>query len=680
MFYRLPKKPARMRLAALVLIPLIGIISGLVLATQYSAYKMHYSPALGKPIIGRIYNPLNLLLWQVRFARYEGYQDVFKKSFGLLTTSIFVSFGVVSVLNYVLRDHHESTDVHGSAHWATHNEIREQGLLGNGAGLYIGAYENKQQRQIEYLRYSGEGHIVCFAPTRSGKGVGLVVPNLLTWPQSVIVLDIRQENWNLTSGWRKNNLKNNVIKFDPTSTDGTGAGFNPLYEVRLGIHEVRDVQNIAEMIVDYDGKGKYDHWRLSSYNFLTGVILHVLYSEKNKTLGGVTNLLSNPDSTIEKTLERMLDTAHDHDGTRGWINPAGGYPVRTHPVVSNVAREMLNKSPEERSGIISTTLSFLALYRDPIIAANTTRSDFRIRDLIESVNPVSLYLVIPPSDITRTRPLIRMMLHQMMYRLVEQVKLKQGEDPIPKPERPLLLMLDEFSSLGKLEFIQESIAYMAAYGLKAFIILQDLTQLYAAYGKEESITGNCHVRIAYAPNKLETARDLSQMAGIRTVTKFSRNMAGKRTQIVMPNISEALQETQRPLLMIDEAMRLPVEDALIFVANMSPIYGKKIRYFQDKELSARAKIPSPNETDRFEVKVSDLGFPEYLERTSKDNSKEEPSSQSKDDKVAETKEEPSRELFEIIEDYSPNKASRKKKSTPAVEVVQDDEAMKAPII
>ncbi len=614
MFYRLPQKPTRIRTAVFILIPLVGIITGLTLATQYSAYKMRYSPALGKPVIDHIYNPLNLLLWQVRFGRYVGYQDIFKQSFGLLMTSIIVSFGVVSVLNYMFRDNHETTDVHGSAHWATHQEIRTQGLVGNSMGLYIGAYENKQQKQIEYLRYGGEGHIICFAPTRSGKGVGLVVPNLLTWQQSVIVLDIRQENWNLTSGWRKEHLKNDVIKFDPTSSDGTGAGFNPLYEVRLGIHEVRDVQNIAEMIVDYDGKGKYDHWRLSAYNFLTGVILHVLYAERNKTLSGVANILSDPDSTIEKTLERMLDTAHDYDGTRGWTNPGAGYPVKTHPVVSNVAREMLNKSPEERSGIISTTLSFLALYRDPIVAANTGSSDFRIRDLIDSAHPVSLYLVIPPSDINRTRPLIRMMLHQMMYRLVEQVKLKQGDDPTPKPERHLLLMLDEFSSLGKLEFIQESIAYMAAYGLKAFIILQDLTQLYTTYGREESITGNCHVRIAYAPNKLETAKDLSQMAGIRTVTKLSRNQAGKRTQIVMPNISEALQETQRPLLMIDEAMRLPADDTLIFVANMSPIYGKKIKYYQDKELNARSKIPSPKRSDKFEVNPVDLGFPKYIER------------------------------------------------------------------
>ena len=426
MLYRLPQQSNRIRIAVFIMIPLIGIMTGLVSATQYTAFKMHYSSALGQPVLGRVYNPLSIIHWQKRFGQYDRYQHIFRKSFGLLAISLFISIGLVSIFNYFLRTNYESTDVHGSAHWANYNEIRSAGLLGNAGGLYIGAYENVAKQRIEYLRYGGEGHVICFAPTRSGKGVGLVVPNLLTWRHSVIVLDIRQENWNLTAGWRKEHLNNTVIKFDPTSSDGSGAAFNPLYEVRLGTHEVRDVQNIAEMIVDYDGKGKYDHWRLSAYNFLTGVIMHVLYAEKNKTLAGVTSLLSNPETSIEKTLERMLDTAHDHDGTRGWVSPVTGHPVKTHPVVSNIAREMLNKSPEERSGIISTTLSFLALYRDPVVAANTGHSDFRIRDLVDSTRPLSLYLVIPPSDIARTRPLIRLMLHLMMYRLVEEVKLKNG--------------------------------------------------------------------------------------------------------------------------------------------------------------------------------------------------------------------------------------------------------------
>lgn len=652
MLYRLPQKTTQIRIAIFIMIPLLGILLGMLLATQHAALKMNYSPALGKPVLGRVYNPLNIIHWQKRFGQYERYQNVFRKSFGLLAVSLFISIGVVSVFNYFLRSNYESTDVHGSAHWASYHEIRSTGLLGNTSGLYIGAYENISRKRIEYLRYGGEGHVICFAPTRSGKGVGLVVPNLLTWRYSVIVLDIRQENWNLTAGWRKEHFQNTVIKFDPTSSDGTGAAFNPLYEVRLGAHEVRDVQNIAEMIVDYDGKGKYDHWRLSAYNFLTGVIMHVLYAEKNKTLAGVTSILSDPETSIEKTLERMLDTPHDHDGTRGWISPSTGSPVKIHPVVSNIAREMLNKAPEERSGIISTTLSFLALYRDPVVAANTARSDFRISDLVDSARPLSLYLVIPPSDIARTRPLIRLMLHLMMHRLVEQVKFKKGTNSIPKPECQLLLMLDEFSSLGKLEFIQEAIAYMAAYGLKAFIILQDLTQLYAAYGKEESITGNCHVRIAYAPNKLETAKDLSQMAGTTTVTKVSRNLAGKRTQIVMPHISEGIQETQRPLLMIDEAMRLPADDSLIFVSNMPPIYGKKIKYYRDRELNARAQIHPPLKSDRFAIDPKDFGFPEYIERTPKS----EEAVETKDQEIKPQKESMG-ELFELIEEPLINEKS-----------------------
>jgi len=160
------------------------------------------------------------------------------------------------------------------------------------------------------------------------------------------------------------------------------------------------------------------------------------------------------------------------------------------------------------------------------------------------------------------------------------------------------LMLDEFPALGRLAFFQESLAYLAGYGITAFLITQDLSQHYGVYGREESITGNCHIRIAFAPNKPETADLLSRMAGDMTVHMEQRSYRGDRFDLVLNKQYVSQQQVQRRLLTPDEAMRLPNDEALIFVAGYAPIRAGKIRYFLDSAFSARAAIRPPTEFQR----------------------------------------------------------------------------------
>jgi len=194
---------------------------------------------------------------------------------------------------------------------------------------------------------------------------------------------------------------------------------------------------------------------------LVGAILHVLYAEKDKTLAGVANFLSDPRRPVEATLRAMMDTPH--------LGEAG-----VHPVIASSARELLNKSENERSGVLSTAMSFLGLYRDPVVARVTSRCDWRIADLVGSKKPVSLYLVVPPSDINRTKPLIRLILNQVGRRLTEDLSTSG------KRHR-LLLMLDEFPALGRLDFFESALAFMAGYGIKSFLIAQSLNQIEKAY-------------------------------------------------------------------------------------------------------------------------------------------------------------------------------------------------------
>jgi type IV secretion system protein VirD4 len=255
-----------------------------------------------------------------------------------------------------------------------------------------------------------------------------------------------------------------------------------------------------------------------------------------------------------------------------------------HPVVASAARELLNKSENERSGVLSTAMSFLGLYRDPVVARVTRRCDWNIADLIENKRPATLYLVVPPSDIARTKPLIRLMLNQIGRRLTEQLT------PDTHHHR-LLLMLDEFPALGRLDFFESALAFMAGYGLKAFLIAQSLNQIEKAYGMNNSILDNCHVRVSFASNDERTAKRISDALGVATELRAMKNYAGHRLSPWLGHLMVSRQETARPLLTAGEIMQLPVDDELVLVSGCPPIRAKKVRYYQDKQLNHRILAP-----------------------------------------------------------------------------------------
>ena len=377
-----------------------------------------------------------------------------------------------------------------------------------------------------------------------------------------------------TAGWRSR--FSHCLLFNPT--DAKSAAYNPLLEVRRGAHEVRDVQNIADILVDPEGAlEKRNHWEKTSHALLVGAILHVLYAGEDKTLRGVANFLSDPASPFELTLHRMMTTPH-------LVNEEGGGP---HPVVASAAREVLNKSDNERSGVLSTAMSFLGLYRDPTVAEVTSRCDWRIADLIAAEHPVSLYLVVPPSDISRTKPLIRLILNQIGRRLTESL---DGSDGIQRRHK-LLLMLDEFPALGRLDFFETALAFMAGYGIRSFLIAQSLNQIDKAYGQNHSILDNCHVRVTFATNDERTAKRISETLGTATELRAQRNYAGHRLAPWLGHLMVSRQETARPLLTPGEVMQLPPDEAVVMVSSVAPIKAKKLRYYADANFKRRVLLP-----------------------------------------------------------------------------------------
>ena len=556
------------------------------------------------PLSFPLYNPLACWDWYPLLKDNPALQTVWPHVALILGMGFSLAFivGFIFYVSSLKANKDKPADTFGSARWAEKKDIEISGLLGDydPHAAIVGGWQDPKTNVLHYLRSTGAEHIFCYAPTRSGKGVGLVIPTLLIFAKSAINSDFKLENWTLTAGWRKY-TGSLVFKFDPTCTDGSGARYNPLLEVRLDINEVRDVQNITDMLVNPDGKGKSDHWSNAASSLITSTILHVLYAEKDKSLTGVRNFLANPHRTEKETLEYMLTTKHDVEESYGWVDISSGKATFTHPIVASGAREMLNKTEGERTSIISTALTFLKLYRDPIIAANTRVSDFTINDLVNHEKPATLYLGIPPSDIERTMPLLRLILNQILSRLTEKMDFTQGLYS-GAGRHQLLLLLDEFPQFGRLAFFEKALAYMAGYGIRAFLISQDLTQLYAQYGHQQSIIANCHIRTAYAPNSLETANHLSQLLGDTTKIVKQQHYSGRRMDIFLKNVSTHEHEVKRPLFTPDELMRLGNNKAIIFKTGMPPIAGHKIYYYDDPILYERSKIPAPVESDRLKVK------------------------------------------------------------------------------
>src|SRR5487761_2037996 len=571
-------------------VSLLAIAGLSAFATQHIAARLGYDPALGPPL-WHVYPPFDWIRWRTAPWAQEVRPVFWSIDLGMpaILAVIFVGALIASHLGKRPKRH---TDVHGTAKFLGDRGVRESGLMSGGGGVYVGAWRSRDG-VTHYLRHDGPEHIAAIAPTRSGKGVGLVIPTLLSWPDSAVIFDEKAELWAMTSGWRKS-IGQAVIRWNPGDPAGS-AKFNFLAEVRVGtLYEVADAQNIAVMIIDPEGRGFKDHWDRTAFGLLTGVILHVIY--KVRTLGreaslpDVARALSDPRRPADALYAEMAGNTH----------LAGSQ----HPAVAAAGREQMNREDRERSAVLSTATTYMQLFRDPIVAMNSESSDFRINDLANADRPVSLYMLTPGSDKIRLRPLVRLMITLIIRTLTgAPINIDANGHPIMPHKHKLLLMFDEFPSFGRLAVFEDALAKIAGFGIKAVIIMQDREQLIAAYHQNETILSNAHVRIAYAPNKYETALWISQMLGTSTVNLEMITESGTRGWR-LGHVSRSVSQVSRPLMTPDEVMQLPGPkkkgalivapgEVLIFIAGMAPIRGRQILYFEDPVFLERSRIPAP---------------------------------------------------------------------------------------
>lgn len=453
--------------------------------------------------------------------------------------------------------------LHGEARFARRTDIGKAGLLTNeGDGVIVGrlgsAFLTAGLRDYP--------HVMLAAPTGSGKGVGVVIPNLLNYNHSVIVLDIKQENWTLTAGFRKQ-CGHEVYLFDPASSSRRTHRWNPLAYVRddPGLR-VDDVQKIGNIIFP-DVPGTDPIWTASCRSLFLGLVLYVFETEgKTRTLGQVAREAFGDENALSAALAARYEE---------------GRPLS--PACESALADYLNTAETTRTSIRKTFTSRFELFLNPIIDAATSANDFDLQALRK--RRMSVYIGITPDNLSRMAPILNLFFQQV-------VDLNTRE--LPEHNKALkyqcLLILDEFRSLGKLPLIVEAIAFLRGYGLRLLPIFQSPGQVREVYGKDaaESFFQNHALRISYTPADFETASEISRELGNNTVRteSLSRPTAFGQGQ---RSVSES--EQSRALLLPQEALALGKDEVLLFPRGFRPIRATKIRWYQEAIFKQRVVEP-----------------------------------------------------------------------------------------
>ncbi len=451
--------------------------------------------------------------------------------------------------------------LHGDAKWAKKKDVKKAGLFDK-HGVLLGKWGT------QYLCVGGYQHSLLFAPTGSGKGVGFVIPNLLFWKESAIVHDIKLENYELTSGYRKKKMKQKVFLWNPASPKGFSHCYNPLDWVARELGQmVDDVQKIASLLLP-----EQEFWQNEARSLFLGVTLYLLsVPEKTKTFGEVVRTLRSDDFVYNMAV--VLDTLGE----------------QIHPVAYMNIAAFLQKADKERSGVVSTLNSSLELWANPLIDATTASSDFDFNQFKHTPNTV--YVGLTPDNIERLQPLM-----QIFYQQAAQIMT--AHMPTDEEKIGVLMMLDEFPTLGEMAIFKQGIAYFRGYKVRLFLIIQDTEQLKDIYEEAgmNSFIANASFRITFAANTIETAKMISEMIGNKTVKQYSRN-----TPVFLDlnpaSRSKHISEGQRALLLPQEVIGLPRDEQIILIESQPPIKSKKIFYYKDKFFLKKLIDPSfvPNQ-------------------------------------------------------------------------------------
>ncbi len=508
--------------------------------------------------VGPIYPPHALIVWQARFGHLPDVAGALRAAWAV---TCFVALGGTSsvIALWHRRRATSPSASHGSARWGTGDA-----LMGE-RGLLLGRSEPN------LLRLDGQGHVLTVAPTRSGKGVSCVIPNLLDYPGSVLVTDPKGENYAVTARWRRAEA-HVVHALDPFDVVGGTASYNPMELVDPASTDVADdARLLADMLILPEGReGEQAFWNEEARALLTGLILHVAASAPPEvcTLTHVRKLLT---LAPESTKQLLADMSRSE---------------ACHGLVARAAARLLQKAERERSGVVSTAQSHTHFLDSPRMARALGTSSLDFGSLKRE--RVTVYLILPAERLDGYARWLRLMIACGLL----AISRTRGQ-----PEERVLFLLDEFAHLRRMHPVQRDIGLAAGYGVRFWLVLQDLSQLRSTYSETwPTFLANADVLQAFGTNDWDTAEYLSKMTGETTVRVTSENRSSGVSRGLHPHrqygtaISSA--ESGRRLLLPDEVRRLPGEWEMLFVKGSEPLLVRRLNYLTDPCFAGRA-APNP---------------------------------------------------------------------------------------
>jgi type IV secretion system protein VirD4 len=546
-------------------------------------------------LVAPVYSPAVLALAVRKLMGLGGFRQEIREAlvWGAAVGAVY-SVGALWCLRAAWRRLPGSGDAYGSARFARVEEVRRREDLGVGErlaeGIVLGAVDGG------YLRFRGDAHVLAFAPPGGGKTTCVVVPTALAHPGPLVVLDAKREIYQLTSGFRRRAHNSRVLCWAPSGRRGFSR-HNPMLEIRDYPYDVRDAQRIAGALIASTPTNADPFWREAPRQILVGALLHGKYCPHWGSLPKVYQLF-----TIggQKAIEEMAHAPHDPELRFKWLD-SKGRETATHPAVAAAAQNVLEMSAQTRSSVLATLSAALSIYADPVLAESVSASDFSLREVTGGQGPpITLYLCFEPDERDRLGPHLRIMVSQLAGAILERDAAKRWGW-----QERILLLLDEFPVLGAIREIEQGLAYFRGYGATFLVVVQYLGQLIQAFGREEAVSPNCAVQIAFAPTDLATAERLSNLSGKQTIEidQVSRSSGGLGSGRSGTSRQTVLQG--RSLLDASEFRRMGRDQAVVFVPGLAPLVVKKMPYFDDPLLLRWTK-ERPGHEPPGERKAEDL--------------------------------------------------------------------------
>ncbi|ASM75107.1 type IV secretory system conjugative DNA transfer family protein [Sulfitobacter sp. DFL-23] len=489
-------------------------------------------------------------------------------------------------------------DLHGKARFAENRDIKaaalrsKSGLIAGFTGPLpsrnYGKPVDKMGRHVEdggavkiastghltprnLLTYGGPEHMFIYAPTRSGKGVAVVVPNLLNWPGSAVVLDIKKENWTLTAGFRQSGGQD-VYLFDPLEPNGRTHRWNPLSTVRRGgDFQIEDLQRLADLFIPVQSKDPF--FDRAAQTAFVGVGGYLAETPRLPfTLGEIFRQLTLSGDVV-KTFKDRIKKRKDDGHPLSWQTEAA-------------LTDFISKSENTFESVKSTITANLGLFANPLLDRATSASDFDFADLRK--RSMSIYVGITPNNLGRLGPLLN-----LFFQSCVDANMQELPENNPELKHKVLLCMDEFAAVGELPSFKRGIGYFAGYGLKVLTIIQTPAQLSDIYGADGAAAymDNAGVEVVFTPKSLKEARNLSERFG--TLAMESKSESRSKHLANSKGTTVSTSEQKRSLMMPQELLAMDQSKALVIIAGQPPVMANKLRYYAEEVFLERSKIAPP---------------------------------------------------------------------------------------